>query len=319
MHKTILQKYLFAFSRLKRGVTKYGPAPHKPILLITLIELIRKGTVLDNRFEVNSDLVGLFQENWQLLVDTANQPDFTQPFYYLQSDKIEGQPFWKLCTKTGVPINAHIKSVNTLADILDYGALVDDLFLLLTNPVSNQLLMDYLIETFFSARKKTYYNAKQNGVGYYKELEDYVLNDPTVKYKNIKIETEEEVFVRCGLFKRYIPQLYQSTCAFTGMKLTSTFRHSFIDACHIVPFSVSQNDKVTNGIALCPNMHRAFDRGLLSITPDFRIKVSSHIYEDESHDYSLKRLMNKPITLPATKQYWPSQDNLEWHNLNVFK
>ncbi|MFC4198185.1 HNH endonuclease [Pedobacter jamesrossensis] len=33
-----------------------------------------------------------------------------------------------------------------------------------------------------------------------------------------------------------------------------------------VPFNVSHNDKVTNGIALCPNLHRAFDRGLVSIS-----------------------------------------------------
>lgn len=75
-----LQSYLNAFARLKRGVTKYGPAPHKPILLLTLIELIEKGFVIDNRFEVNVDLVGLFQENWRLLVPTAHHPDFTLPF-----------------------------------------------------------------------------------------------------------------------------------------------------------------------------------------------------------------------------------------------
>ncbi|WP_333577531.1 hypothetical protein [Sphingobacterium sp.] len=52
-----------------------------------MVELIEKGLVIDNRFEVYIDLVGLFQDNWCLLVHTAHQPDFTHSFYYLQSDK----------------------------------------------------------------------------------------------------------------------------------------------------------------------------------------------------------------------------------------
>ena len=83
-----LQKYLPAFSRLKRGVTPYGLAPHKPVLLLSLIEIIEKGIVENNQFEVNADLVATFKENWLLLVPTLHQPDFTQPFYYLQSEKV---------------------------------------------------------------------------------------------------------------------------------------------------------------------------------------------------------------------------------------
>lgn len=67
-----LEPYIEAFTHLKRGVTKYGLAPHKPILLLTLVELIDEGMVQNNRFEVNVDLVGLFQENWRLLVNTAH-------------------------------------------------------------------------------------------------------------------------------------------------------------------------------------------------------------------------------------------------------
>lgn len=104
-----IEPYINAFNRLKRGVTKYGLAPHKPVLLLTLVELIDKGLVPENRFEINVDLVGLFQENWRLLVNTTHQPDFIQPFYYLQSDKAKGQPFWTLHSYPGFQINAYIK------------------------------------------------------------------------------------------------------------------------------------------------------------------------------------------------------------------
>ncbi|WP_028296296.1 HNH endonuclease [Olivibacter sitiensis] len=99
----------------------------------------------------------------------------------------------------------------------------------------------------------------------------------------------------------------------------SAFGHSFVDACHIMPFSHSHDDRVSNGLALCPNMHRAFDRGLLSVDGEYRILVSPHVREDESHAYSLAQLAGKRMLLPTKLQYWPRQEGLEWHREEVFK
>lgn len=103
------------------------------------------------------------------------------------------------------------------------------------------------------------------------------------------------------------------------MKLESTFAHNFVDACHIIPFSVSQDDKVNNGIALCPNLHRAFDRGMISIDDNYSIIVSDHVIEDDKHFYSLKRLQGQKIILPHDRQHYPSIDNISWHRANIFK
>ena len=86
-----------------------------------------------------------------------------------------------------------------------------------------------------------------------------------------------------------------------------------------MPFAISHDDKVNNGIALCPNMHRAFDRGLLSIDTNYQILVSPHISENEEHPYALKQLKGKQIALPGNSLYYPAQDKLEWHRGNVFK
>ena len=314
-----LEPYISAFTRLKRGVTKYGLAPHKPVLLLTLIELIDKRLVMDNRFAVNVDLVGLFQENWRLLVDTAHQPDFTQPFYYLQSDKAKGQPFWTLHSYPGFQINAHIKSVQTLSDTVAYGTFIPELFQLLMIDNNRILAKDAILFLYFPERRASYYQHKQLDAGFYHDVQGLVLNDPEVRYKHVSIQTEEDVFIRSGLFKRYIPQLYQDTCAMTGMRMRSTFKYNFIDACRIVPFAVAHDDKVTNGIALCPNLHRAFDRGLVSVDENYRILVSPHVEEDTEHPYSLAKLSGNPIILPKQLQYQPAQENLEWHRREVFK
>ncbi|MBB2951603.1 HNH endonuclease [Sphingobacterium sp. JUb56] len=314
-----LSIYLKAFLRLKQGITKYGKAPHKPVFLLTLIELIEQGLDNDNHFLVNADLVGLFQENWRLLVTTANQSDFTQPFFYLQSDQVDGHSFWHIHTSNAIPMQAHIKSVSTLACIVAYASLSHELYVLLQSVEKRQLIRNAILAHYFPNQFQSYYDHKQIGDGYYHNLQALVLNDPEVKYKHIVIHTEEDVFVRSHLFKRYIPQLYQDTCAMTGMQLRSTYNHNFIDACHIVPFSISHDDNVTNGLALCPNLHRAFDRGLVSVDQDYRILVSRHIRELGEHPYSLKKLEGNKIIIPKSEQYHPSQENLAWHRREVFK
>ena len=84
--QTLTTFYARKFTKLKQGSTPYGKAPHKPILLLTLFELIEKQLIVDNRVTVTPELVATFKENFSLLARTAHKDDFTQPFYYLQSD-----------------------------------------------------------------------------------------------------------------------------------------------------------------------------------------------------------------------------------------
>ena len=126
-----LQKYVQLFTRLKRGNTHMGFAPHKPVLLLTILQLFDKGLITENRIKINADLVGTFKENWLSLVPTLHQADFTQPFYYLQNDQLKGERFWFLRANRGYSINNHIKSVKVLADVCECAFLADDLYLLL--------------------------------------------------------------------------------------------------------------------------------------------------------------------------------------------
>lgn len=311
--------YLAKLTRLKRAPTRYGKAPHKPILLITLLELMDSGYVTDNCFYPGTELVGVFQENWSLLVSTANQPDFTLPFYHLQSEKVEGLRIWELVTKPGQQFNAYIGSINTLVAVVDHGRLAEDLFLYLSNKANREYVRQLLIKTYFPDKVKDFEGSKAAGSGYFHDLEAWILNVPEAKTKTVRIETEEDVYVRSGLFKRLVPQVYDQTCAISGMQLGSTFGHSFVDACHIVPFSVSHDDRVTNGLALCPNIHRAFDRGLIALDDHYQVLLSAHVRENAEHQYSLSRFHRGKVKLPASRSAWPDLDMLRWHRENLFK
>ena len=224
-----------------------------------------------------------------------------------------------LQARLGCQINLHIKSVTRLSEVLEYAYFSETLYLLLTDPVCRNIIKSVLLNSYFPDTKQHYIQSKQKGEGYIHDLESFLLNEPEARYRTVKIETEEDVFVRGGLFKKLVPKVYDSTCSFTGMRLESTFGHNFIDACHIVPFSISHNDKVNNGIALCPNLHRAFDRGLVSIDNSYRVVVSNHLAEIENHPYGLKQLEGRKISLPFNSRYYPALEHLEWHRKEIFK
>lgn len=315
----MLQKYAKAFSHLKRGSTPYGAAPHKPILLLTLIELIEKGIVTDNRILVDAQLVGTFKENWQLLVTTANIEDLTQPFYYLQNDRVDGKSFWLLHPKPSYQINQPIKSLSKLAEACAFGALANELWLLLLDAQSREFLRQVLLDTYFPEQVVFFRAAKQVGKEYLQLQTQSILNDAAPKYGKRRVYTTEEIIVRDGLFQRWVTNAYDYQCSFTGMKLSNSFNYNFVDACHIIPFALSFNDSRTNGIALCPNMHRAFDRGLLSIDENYRILVSEHVTEDTTHPYALNALKGRRIILPQQQNHYPAQEALAWHRSEVFK
>jgi len=206
-----------------------------------------------------------------------------------------------------------------LISVVNYGRFCDELFFYLSDAANRAYVRRLLIETYFPVKVAEFTARKDRGEGYFHDLEAYILNAPEARKKIIKIETEEEVYVRSGLFKRLVPQVYEQTCAISGMQLGSTFGHTFVDACHIVPFSVSHDDRVTNGLALCPNIHRAFDRGLIAIDDDYTVLLSSHIREKSEHAYSLNKFERAKMSLPLHRSAWPDVDLLRWHRKEIFR
>ena len=82
---------------------------------------------------------------------------------------------------------------------------------------------------------------------------------------------------------------------------------------------MNKDDKISNGLALCPNPHRAFDRGLISVDEKLNEMVSDAIAEDLSNCYALLHLRGKALTLPFGEKHFPKAANLAWHREQVFK
>lgn len=124
--------------------------------------------------------------------------------------------------------------------------------------------------------------------------------------------------VNQNFFRQSVLSAYNSKCCITGLKTPK-----LLIASHIKPWSLC-NDKTEktnpcNGLCLNSLHDKAFDLGLITITPDLKIKVSKRTLErDESkivNDWFLNISGNK---IKTPEKFLPSKTFLEFHNSNIF-
>lgn len=119
-----------------------------------------------------------------------------------------------------------------------------------------------------------------------------------------------------SFFRKTILASYEYRCAVTGLPIKE-----LLVASHIVPWAKDEQNRLnpTNGICLNAFHDRAFDKGLMTITPDFRIKISKGVLDFEENKSVIDSLLcfeNKEILLPS--KFYPNKEFLEYHNNTVF-
>lgn len=302
-----LSIYIQKLARLRRAKIKVTLAPHKPILLLAIISGIEKNEIVENKIHITPELVAEFKNIWhQLVHSTLFSANFALPFYHLKSDG-----FWHLHTVIGREIlltaSHSIKSFAQLKEVIDYASFNQDLFSLFTNQHTREILKQSLLSTYFSTTNNLSANNELITT-----IINQMLHEPPAAYKSkAAYFDEEEIFIRGGVFKKEIPKIYNYTCCISGMRVIADKEIQMIDACHIIPFSESGDDTISNGISLCPNLHRAFDRGLIGINEEYRVIVKS--FHEGDNAYSIKQFEGKEILLPKNLDYYPLIENLSLH------
>ena len=117
--------------------------------------------------------------------------------------------------------------------------------------------------------------------------------------------------VNQSFFRRAVLAAYNNTCCITG--LTNPV---LLIAGHIRPWSLDEANRMNprNGLAINSLHDRAFESGLITIGPDFKLKVSSQLklerHKDVLNSFFLQ-YESKPIQLPS--RFIPDTDFLEYH------
>ena len=123
--------------------------------------------------------------------------------------------------------------------------------------------------------------------------------------------------VNQSFFRSTILSSYNLKCCITGLSISD-----FLVASHIVPWSKDEKNRLNphNGLCLNSIHDKAFDKGFITITPDYKIKVSKY-FDSYKKDNAVNDLFlkheNQFIALPD--KFSPSKDFLEYHYKNIFK
>lgn len=118
-----------------------------------------------------------------------------------------------------------------------------------------------------------------------------------------------------GSFRFAVSDAYGRACAVTG-------EHSLpvLEAAHIRPYASDGPHAVANGLLLRTDVHRLFDRGYLTVTPDeHRLLVSPRLRSEYKNGKTYYAMEGKVIALPKREESRPKREFLEWHAESVFR
>lgn len=138
--------------------------------------------------------------------------------------------------------------------------------------------------------------------------------------ENLRGETkirEVKTRVNQNVFRQIVVANYSGKCAITGIDIPDLLVVS-----HIIPWSKNEEERLNpeNGICLSALYDKAFDKGYIGISEDFKVLVSSALKRRQEQDYYKKyfeHLSGSKITLP--QKYHPRKDFLKYHLESIFR
>ncbi len=120
-----------------------------------------------------------------------------------------------------------------------------------------------------------------------------------------------EVRVNQARFRKAILASYNATCCISGLQ-----HEKLVIASHIVPWSQDKQNRLNpqNGMCLSALHDKAYDQGLITVMPDYTVRVSKALKKNSDHQFTNAALLDfdkQPIHLP--ERFRPDPSFLKSH------
>jgi putative restriction endonuclease len=116
-----------------------------------------------------------------------------------------------------------------------------------------------------------------------------------------------------GAFRVLVTDNYARQCA-----VTREHTLPVLEAAHIRPVTQSGEHLVSNGLLLRSDVHRLFDLGYVTISPDLKFRVSQRLDQDWRNGKIYYAFDGHEINIPKDPACRPDPGMLEWHADTVF-
>ena len=125
-----------------------GFAPHKPILMLSIIALFRQKYITNNRIFLNQTLIDEFSRTWESMDTSSFVKNIVKPYYHMQYE-----PFWRLKVNSGyeeaVKDYRKMYSMKNITESVQYAEIDDELANILVTELGCTELSKILIENYF--------------------------------------------------------------------------------------------------------------------------------------------------------------------------
>jgi putative restriction endonuclease len=289
-------QYLNQLLNLKVAKDRKGMAPNKPLLVLSILDLVDAGLVgSDGLVHKDAQLNLRFRSYSPICVPRrGNAIDLNLPFRYLASDGIY--------THVGGEERVVRLDSVLLARFMD--------------PRFRQEARRRIVATYFPADEQVALFA--------------ALGMPMPSSEELSEVRQDQAAYKAQLsrgrdarFKVSVISGYHFTCALTGYRLiASKSTYVPLEAAHIHAHSQRGPDSPENGLALTPTAHDLFNAGLWTVDDNLRIRVAESdiaesILPGGSH-FKLADLLGRPLSFAPQASLRPDPVHLAWHRREVF-
>lgn len=259
-----LPYYESCFRHLKMAQTRGQVAPHKPLLLLAVIDLIEAGIITSCQIDLSDELVKAFERNAKLYADNIVhfRPNIGMPFFHMKSEQ-----FWRLIPQSE-GFKPGVTTISGLRRYYRYAEIDQELFDLLKNKENVSALRAALIETISQKEEMNRPSLKE----IYSSID--VL-------RNIGVEPSEDQLSRLS---QYEEELLQQACK-AFIQAVNSVRRPFMLQLDYEPDKSSTPTIVIDDKALpivLPEPEPQKSTQEVSVAPIDKPKSHPHIIEDES-------------------------------------
>lgn len=307
----MLNYWLKKFQNLRVDRAAKNPAPHKPLLLMAILDFVESGAISSTHVHLSPELAFRFLGYWEVVGARGRSVGRVElPFFYLRTDGVLTHVAHEGLSAALTSIRP--TSVELLNRVISYAELPTDLFDLMRNPDSRNALRKALLEGdwFFPderSRLRAILGIDEEGGELATGQGTYSRTDEVRQGRDIR-------------FRLQIVPIYGYACLLCGIKMLLPSGITLVEAAHIHQFSKSRNDDIANGMALCRNHHWAFDQGLWTLDSDYEVIVATSAFTEEApNQLPLSAYQSQQVDLSRlAKEHRPNQDHLDWHRKNKF-
>ncbi|MFB8762984.1 phosphorothioated DNA-binding restriction endonuclease [Nocardiopsis alba] len=265
-------------------------APHKPLLLLYVLgHHQRVGSARLEYSEVEADLDRLLRE-----FGPRRRTTSAYPFHYLTSDGL-----WRVDTPEGE--GSPGPSASRLRNGRAGGALVPELTAALTeDPSLRDRIARLLLDGNFEP-----------------SLHTGILSFVGLELGRERSEVDRR---RDPAFRALVLTAYEYRCAFCGYEGAIDGLSVGLEAAHVRWWAFDGPDTVSNGLCLCPIHHLLFDKGVLGMSEDRTVMVSTRFAgRSAAAEKTVLSLAGAPVLAPQRGFPSVSVEYLKWHTDQVFR